>query len=348
MTTLSTPPGVAEAASAPALPTPRSASGDTEIRYSRIDVDALTVARRWHPPRWIATVAVLVLGAQFVHGLVTNETWDWPTFGEYILKDSILRALGLTLELTLYAVAIGFVAGIGIAAARLSRIPLLKAVSWVFIWAFRSIPLPVQILFWFNISVLYKTLSLGIPFGPSFLDFSVRSLFSPFTAAVIALSLHQAAYAAEIIRAGIISVEPGQTEAAASLGIPRRRQFFAIVLPQAMRAIVPNATNEVIGMVKATSLLAAVAVADLFYQVQVILGRNGRVIALLMVATVWYIAVSTVLTIVQFYVERYFARGSSRHLPPTPLQQLRTKIGHLVFLARQSRPGRARGAKVAS
>ena len=338
MTTLSTPPGVDQ------VPAPRRPP-TAETRLSDIDVDALTVARRWHPWRWIATAAVLVLGAQFVHGLVTNPTWDWPTFGEYIVKDSILRALGLTLELTLYAVVLGFVGGIGIAAARLSRIPLLRAVSWVFIWAFRSIPLPVQILFWFNISVLYKTLSLGIPFGPSFFDFSVRSLFAPFTAAVIALSLHQAAYAAEIIRAGIISVDPGQTEAAASLGIPRRRQFFSIVLPQAMRAIVPNATNEVIGMVKATSLLAAVAVADLFYQVQVILGRNGRVIALLMVATVWYIAVTTVLTVVQFYVERYFARGSSRHLPPTPFQRLRTWVGHLLFLARQ---GRRRGAEATS
>jgi len=300
-----------------------------------IDVADLDVARVWHPWRWLATVVVLVVSAQFVHGLITNKTWDWKTFQQYVFAPSILNALKLTLELTLYAVVIGFAAGIAIAAARLSKIPLLNVVSWVFVWAFRSIPLPVQILIWFNISALYKTISLGVPFGPSFFDFSTRSLFSPFVAALIALSLHQAAYAAEIIRAGIISVDPGQSEAAAALGIPRRRQFLRIILPQAMRAIVPNATNEIIGMVKSTSLLSAVAVTELFYQAQVILGRNGRPIPLLIVATFWYIVVTTVLTIGQFYVERHFAKGAQRHLPQTPIQKFRTKIGHLVFVIRK-------------
>lgn len=303
-------------------PPPAGATGTGPL-----DPSKLTVVQSKHPWRWVATVIVLIVAAQFVHGLVTNPTWDWPTFGEFLFADSVLASVRLTLELTLYSVLAGFLGGILIAAARLSKIPLLRAVSWVFIWAFRSIPLPVQILFWFNISVLYKTLSLGIPFGPEFFDFSTRSLFSPFFSAVIALSLHQAAYAAEIVRAGILSVDPGQSEAAAALGIPKRRQFFGIVLPQAMRAIVPNATNEVIGMVKATSLLAAVAVADVFYQVQVILGRNGRPIPLLLVATFWYIVITTVLTIAQFYVERHFAKGADRHLPPTPIQRLRSKLG---------------------
>ena len=290
----------------------------------QVDPSTRRVVRSRHPWRWLATAVVLVIGAQLVHGLVTNPTWDWETFGEYLFADSILKATVTTLELTFVSVFAGFAGGVVVAAARLSHIALLRAVSWVFIWAFRSIPLPVQILFWFNISALYKSLSLGIPFGPSFFDFSTRDLFSPFVAAVIALSLHQAAYAAEIIRAGILSVDPGQTEAAAALGIPKRRQFFGIVLPQAMRAIVPNATNEVIGMVKATSLLAAVAVADLSYQVQVILGRNGRAIPLLLVATFWYVVITTVLTVVQFYVERHFAKGADRHLPPTPLQRFRS------------------------
>ena len=309
-------------------------------------VSELTVARVWHPWRWIATVAVLIVSAQFIHGLATNKTWDWGTFSDYVFGASILVSLKLTLELTLYAVLIGFLGGVAIAAARLSKIPLLNAVSWIFIWAFRSIPLPVQILIWFNISALYKTVSLGVPFGPSFFDFSTRSLFSPFVAALIALSLHQAAYAAEIIRAGIISVDPGQSEAAAALGIPRHRQFLRIILPQAMRAIVPNATNEIIGMVKATSLLSAVAVTELFYQAQVILGRNGRPIPLLMVATFWYIVVTTVLTIGQFYVERYFARGAQRHLPPTPIQKLTTKIGHIALVIRRNSEAGRRPARV--
>lgn len=329
--TLSLPVRRGAAADGADAPGPRRVSDSNQA----LDPSTLTVARTWHPLRWLATIAVLIVTAQFIQGLATNKAWDWDTFGDYLFADSILKALLLTLELTLYAVLLGFGGGIILAAARLSRIPLLSSVSWVFVWAFRSIPLVVQILIWFNISLLYKSVSLGIPFGPSFFDFSTKSLFSPFVAALIALSLHQAAYAAEIIRAGIISVDQGQSEAAAALGIPKTRQFLRIILPQAMRSIVPNATNEIIGMVKATALLSSVAVTELFYQAQVILGRNGRPIPLLLVATFWYIVITTVLTIGQFYVERYFAKGSARHLPATPIQKLRNRTGHLALVVRR-------------
>jgi polar amino acid transport system permease protein len=283
----------------------------------------LTVVGRRHPWRWVGVAVVLVLLAMFVHGLATNPGWEWPTFFQFFTTRTIFSALWVTIRLTVYGTVLGFALGAVVASMRLSKSPFLQVVSWGYIWAFRSIPLIVQLLFWFNIAYLYQTLSLGIPFGPEFVHFSTNDLFGPLGAAVLGLALHQAAYAAEIIRGGIISVDQGQLEAAAALGIPRLRQFFRIVLPQAMRSILPNAANEVISLFKGTSIVSVMAIPELFYQVQVIYGRNSRVVPLLMVATVWYIVLTTLLSVVQFYVERHFARGTSRSLPPTPIQRIR-------------------------
>ncbi|GAB2808459.1 amino acid ABC transporter permease [Lentzea nigeriaca] len=273
---------------------------------------SLPVVAARHPWRWVGVAAVLVLAAQFVHGLVTNPAWDWPTFARYFTAQSILTAVGTTILLTVLGTVLGFALGIVVAVLRLSKSPFLQAVGWTYVWAFRSIPLIVQLLFWFNISYLYQRLSLGIPFGPEFVSFETVELISPMGAAVLGLALHQAAYAAEIVRSGVISVDRGQLEAAAALGIPKFRQFRRIVLPQAMRAILPNAANEVISLFKGTSVVSVMAIGELFYQVQVIYGRNARVVALLMVATVWYIILTTLLSIGQHYVERYFARGDRR------------------------------------
>lgn len=270
----------------------------------------LSVVRTRHPWRWVTGAVALVLVAQFAHGLITNPGWDWGTFAQYVTAKSVLSALKVTLELTFWGTLLGFFLGIWLAVGRLSKNPVLKAIAWTYIWAFRSIPLIVQLLFWFNLAYLYKTLSLGIPFGPEFARFQTNGVISGFTAAVIGLALHQAAYSAEIIRAGIISVDAGQWEAARSLGLPWRRQFFTIIGPQAMRGILPNAANEVISLFKGTSIVSTMAIAELFYQVQVIYGRNGRVVPLLMVATVWYILLTTVLSVIQFYIERRFARGT--------------------------------------
>jgi polar amino acid transport system permease protein len=290
------------------------------------DPEQLTVVRARHPWRWVGAIAGLVLAAQFINGLVTNPGWDWPTFAAYFTAPAVLKALWLTIQLTIYGSVLGFALGIGVAIARLSKNPVLQTISWTYIWAFRSIPLIVQLLFWFNIAYLYRSLSIGVPFGPAFFSFDVNSAITGMTAAVIGLALHQAAYSAEIIRAGIISVDAGQLEAAASLGIPKRRQFFKIVLPQAMRAILPNAANEVISLFKGTSIVSTMAIAELFYQVQVIYGRNGRVVPLLMVATVWYIVLTTILSIGQYYVERHYAKGSARALPLTPWQKVQRRI----------------------
>ncbi|TKV60854.1 amino acid ABC transporter permease [Nakamurella flava] len=305
---------------------PGASHPDADPRSSSLDPSSLTVVRSRHPWRWAAAAGALVLVAQFVNGLITNPGWDWPAFADYFTAPAVLRALWLTVQLTIYGTVLGFALGIALAAARLSKNPVLQTISWTYVWAFRSIPLIVQLLFWFNIAYLYQSISIGVPFGPGLFSVDVNSTISGMAAAVIGLGLHQAAYSAEIIRGGILSVDPGQLEAAAALGLPRRRQFFRIVLPQAMRGILPNAANEVISLFKGTSIVSTMAIAELFYQVQVIYGRNGRVVPLLMVATVWYIVLTTALSVVQYYVERHYAKGAVRTLPPTPWQRLRARV----------------------
>jgi polar amino acid transport system permease protein len=292
------------------------------------------VVRRRHPWRWVGIIAVVVLLAQLVNGLVTNPGWDWPTFAQYFATRTVLEALWTTIQLTVYGTVLGFALGVVIAAMRLSSSGFLQVVSWTYIWAFRSIPLIVQLLFWFNIAYLYQELSFGVPFGPAFFSVSTNNLLGALGAAVLGLALHQAAYAAEIIRGGLLSVDQGQLEAAAALGIPRQRQFFRIILPQAMRSILPNAANEVISLFKGTSIVSVMAIPELFYQVQVIYGRNSRVVPLLLVATAWYIVLTTLLTIAQYYVERHYGRGSSRTTSLTPMQLVRRKIGDLRHAAR--------------
>lgn len=285
----------------------------------------LVVVPARHPWRWAGTALVLILLAQFAHGLATNPGWDWHTFTGYFLEKSVMQALLLTVELTLAGAVLGFLGGIPLAAMRLSRNPVLSAVSWTYIWVFRSVPLIVQLLFWANLGYLYDKLQIGVPFGPGW-SFSTSSLVSSIGAALLGLSLHEAAFAGEIIRSGLLSVDQGQHEAAAALGLPRHRQFVRIVLPQAMRAILPNAANLLVNLLKSTSIVYVLAIGELFYQVQVIYGRNGRVVPLLLVATVWYVILTALLSILQYYVERYFARGALRSLPPTPWQRLRTAI----------------------
>ncbi len=209
---------------------------------------------------------------------------------------------------------------------RLSVNPLVSGASWLYIWLFRGTPVLVQILFWGYISALYPRLSLGIPLGPQFVHFTANSVISPFVAGMLALGLNEGAYMAEIVRAGIISVEEGQTEAAQSLGMTRLQTMRRIVLPQAMRVIVPPTGNETISMLKTTSLVSVIAVTDLLYSVQLIYAVNYRTIPLLIVASIWYLIVTTLLSFGQYYLERYFGRGTARELPPTPLQRLRRSL----------------------
>ncbi|GLX92911.1 amino acid ABC transporter permease [Herbidospora sp. NBRC 101105] len=267
------------------------------------------VAPTRHPFRWLAAAGVLLLLAMAANSLVTNPAWEWEVVGQYLFAPSVLRAVLLTLELTALGTVFGFLLGGVLAVMRLSPNPLLSSVAWGYVWVFRAVPLILQLLFWYNLALLYPRLSFGIPFGPSFFSVGTMDLIGPVTAAALGLALHQAAYAAEIVRGGLLAVDPGQREAAAALGIPRVRRFFRIILPQAMRSIVPNAGNEIVGLVKGTSVVYIMALPELFYQVQVIYMRNGRVVALLLVAALWYLALTTVMSVVQHYIERHYGRG---------------------------------------
>ncbi|MFB7636733.1 amino acid ABC transporter permease [Streptomyces sp. NPDC056149] len=276
------------------------------------DPTALKVVPVRHPWRWVGVAVTAVLLAQFAHGLITNPAWQWGVFARFFASETVLRAVWVTLQLTVYGTALGFALGLVLALMRLSASPFLRWVAFGYIWAFRSIPLIVQLLFWFNLAYLYKRLDFGIPFGPGLFHLDTMGLVGAMGAAVLGLALHQAAYAAEIVRAGVSSVDGGQLEAAAALGIPRLRRLRRIVLPQAMRSILPNASNEVISLFKGTSIVSVMAIGELFYQVQVIYGRNGQVVPLLMVATAWYILLTTVLSVLQHYVERHYAKGAAR------------------------------------
>ena len=285
-----------------------SAAGD------RLDhlVSARVVPLR-HPWRWVASVVVVLLVAQVARGLVGNPAYQWDVFGYWFFQPVILQGLLVTLRLTAYSAVIGFAAGIVLALMRLSASPVLRSVSWVYIWIFRSIPLIVLLLFLANATALYPSLGLSVPFGPQLFSIDATRLLSYEAAAVIGLSLNEAAYASEIVRSGIISVDPGQREAASALGLPRHRRFTRIVLPQAMRAILPSYANQLIGLLKGTSVVYITSLLDLFGQVETQASTNsGEVIPLLMVATVWYVILTTVLSIFQYFVEQHFARGATR------------------------------------
>jgi polar amino acid transport system permease protein len=280
-----------------------------------------------HPWRWAATAAVLVVVAQIVHGLATNHFFQWDRFRYWFLRPVILEGLGITLQVAAWSALFGLIGGIALALARMSRSPALRAVSWVYIWLFRSVPLIVVLLFLYNFQALYATLSLGVPFGPGFFHFSEARVATDMVVAVVGISLNEAAYAAEVVRAGVLSVDQGQHEAAAALGLPRGYQFTRIVFPQALRAIVPAYVNQLIGLIKGTSLVFYVSLLDLFGKVQT-LGSTypGDIVPLLLVATVWYVILTSVVSVAQFYVERYFSRGALRTVPPTPLQRLRGAV----------------------
>ena len=299
---------------APEPPPPAPASPSGTARPGATDeqlLSAKTVPLR-RPGRWASALVLLVLFAMLVHTLLTNSRFQWGVVGDYFLSESILHGLWLTLWLTAAVMAAGYLLGIGVAAMRLSANPVLSSLSFGFVWLIRSVPVLVQLLFWYELASLYPRVSLGIPFGEAFATFRTAHLFSGILAAFVGLTLDVAAFSSEIVRGGLLSVERGQTEAAQALGLGNVRIFRRIVLPQAMPAIVPASGNLLIGMLKATSIVSVIAVQDLLYSSQLIYNQNFEIIPLLLVATLWYVILTTLLSIGQFFVERRFARGSNR------------------------------------
>jgi polar amino acid transport system permease protein len=209
---------------------------------------------------------------------------------------------------------------------RLSPNPVMSWVSWLYIWFFRGTPVLVQIFFWFNLNLVLKSIDIGIPFTSFWLHANTNTLIPPFMAALLGLGFNEAAYMAEIVRAGIISVEHGQTEAAQALGMNRGLVMRRIVLPQAMRVIIPPTGNETISMLKTTSLAFTASVTELFTRQQQIATATYDVLELLIVASIWYLVMTSILTVGQYYIERHFGRGSMRGMPLTPFQRFRRML----------------------
>jgi polar amino acid transport system permease protein len=286
-----------------------------------------------HPGRWVAAIVVVAIAADIIYTVSSSIAADHTRFGSgwaavwyYMWNRLIFQGISLTLELTILAMAIGIVFGVVLAVMRLSPNPVMSWVSWVYIWFFRGTPVLVQIFFWYNLNLVLHHIGIGIPFTNFWIQANTNSLITPFMAATLGLGLNEAAYMAEIVRAGIISVEHGQTEAAQALGMDRLLMMRRIVLPQAMRVIIPPTGNETISMLKTSSLAFVAAVPELFTRSTQIATATYDVLELLIVASIWYLFMTSILTVGQFYIERHFGRGSTRESPPTPLQRFRKML----------------------
>jgi polar amino acid transport system permease protein len=273
--------------------------------------------------RTIAAITLIFLIGLFLYGAATNSTYSWDDFGKYLFDRRISQAAFNTVQLTLFSMAGAIALGVILAVMRLSPNPVLKAVSWVYLWFFHGVPIYVQLVFWGLVATIYKQIDLGIPFVKVFVRIQTESTFSVFQLAIIGLALYEAAYMAEIIRAGITSVDEGQQEAATALGMPWGQTMLRIVLPQAMPVLIPPTGNELISMLKTTSLVAAVPYSfDLYARSRDISAETFNPIPMLFVASAWYLFFSSILMVGQHYLERYFARGSSRKISGRQLRAL--------------------------
>ena len=284
------------------------------------DIDAVPLR---HPWRWVIAVLLLLVLAGVAVSLWQNDNVNHPTISEFIFDRRILDGVVLTLVLTIVSMAVSTVLAVLLAVMRLSNNPVMNALSWLYIWAFRGTPLLIQIVFWGYLGLLYAQITLGIPFTDfSLFSVDTNTLIPAFVAGLLALTLNQAAYSAEIVRAGMLSVDEGQYEAAYSVGMSPTFTLFKVVLPQAMRVIIPPMGNETISMLKNTSLLSVIAVLEVYTVATQISSQNLRQVELLVVVSCWYLLLTSALSIPQYYLERHYGRGNARTLPPTPLSRV--------------------------
>ncbi|WP_053143270.1 amino acid ABC transporter permease [Erwinia billingiae] len=287
----------------------------------------LEVVPARYPGRIIGAVVALFILAGVVQSVAFNPRWEWGVFARWFFDPVILHGLGQTLLLTLLGTVFSLAFGGLLALARLSSSWLLSSLAWGYIWLFRSLPLIVVLIILYNFSYLYETLSVGVPFTTlSWGHFQTINVLGQFPAAVIGLTLVQAAYSAEIIRGGFLGVDFGQHEAASALGLSAFRRTFRIILPQALRAIIPTAFNEIISLAKGTAMVYVLAMPELFYTIQMIYNRNQEVIPLLMVGAAWYLIITTVLSVIQHNVESWLARSVTREPKPSRWRQWRTRV----------------------
>ena len=268
-----------------------------------------------HPGRWVSAVGVLVLLGLLVRAFAGSDI-QWDTTRRFLTFDTIVAGAGKTLLISVVAQALGIVLGVLFAVGRQSANPVTSSVSWLYIWFFRGTPVLLQLLIWYNLALVFPTI-LGKP---------TSDIMTPFAAALLGLGINEGAYMAEIVRAGLTSVDNGQTEAAQALGMTRGLVLRRIVLPQAMRVIVPPTGNEFVNMLKTSSLAYSIQYAELTRAATNISSSNLQIVELYLTVAVWYLVLTSAFSVVQFYVERRFARGSSRALPPTPWQRVRGNL----------------------
>ncbi len=282
--------------------------------------EALVAVPVRHWGRWVAAVAVLGVLGLLVRAFVKADI-NYAVTQDYLFDPAVLTGVKNTLIVSVLAQLLGVALGVLFAVMRLSKNPVTNSVAWFYIWLFRGTPLLLQIILWYNLAAIFPSLSI-----PGVWSESTNVLITPFVAALLGLGINEGAYMAEIVRAGISSVDQGQSEAAQSLGMTQGKTLRRIVLPQAMRVIIPPTGNEFINMLKSSSLVATAQYLELLRSVQTITGRNLEVIPMLFVAALWYLALTSVFSVGQYYLERRFARGSTRELPPTPFQRVRALV----------------------
>ncbi len=288
-----------------------AAGPDAPRPADRFESEPIQAVRLRHPWRTVLAVVLLLLAALFIYDAAFNRpVYSWGEVGKYLFDVRVLSAVGYTLQLTVYSMVIAIVLGVTLAVMRLSPNPVVKSVAWVYLWLFRGTPVYVQLVFWGLIGVIYKTIDIGIPFTEPWVSFNTQDLLSYFVLAIIGLALNEAAYMAEIVRAGLLSVDKGQEEASVALGLGWWHTMTRVVLPQAMRVIIPPTGNEVISMLKTTSLVTAVPFTlELYTRTRDIAAVTYKPVPMLIVASAWYLVVTSILMVGQYYLEKHFAKG---------------------------------------
>lgn len=279
-----------------------------------------------HPWRTLAAVGAVVAIAGFIIDAAARPAYDWPSVGRYLWDPRVVSAAVNTLQITLYSMLIAVVLGVVLAVMRRSPNPVLNGIAWLYIWLFRGTPVYVQLVFWGLLAVIYQNISIGLPFMEPWVSWETKVALNAFLLAIIGLALNEAAYMAEIVRAGLLGVDRGQEEAATALGLSWSQTMRRIILPQAMRVIIPPTGNEVISMLKTTSLVTAVPYSfDLYARTHDIAAETFNPIPLLIVASLWYLAFTTVLMIAQHFLEKRFARGA--HVATVGRASASTEVG---------------------
>jgi polar amino acid transport system permease protein len=285
-----------------------------------------------HYGRWLSGGLVVILVALVVKAFAQGQI-DWPVVRSFFTAPALVKGLGHTLLITFLSMALGLVLGLLFAVMRLSKNPVTRSVATAYVWLFRGTPVYLQLLIWFNLALIFPNVSLG------FFHARMVDVMTPFLAALLGLGVNEGSYMTEIVRGGILSVEQGQLDAASSLGMSRLLAMRRVVIPQAMRVIVPSFGNEFIGMLKTSAMASAIAYTEMLNQAQIIYFINDKIMELLLVAAGWYLIVVTLFSGVQYYIERQFARGQSHELPPSLLERLWSNLfaGHRAAAAEERR-----------